>query len=620
MTRGTSRSRHRTFALSVVLILIGAIIVAGQRAGRSLGAGTPQRKPATLNDPEVVRRYQNLITPEGLAARLYFFASDLFEGRETTTRGQKLAAEYLASQYRQLGLTPRGTKKTTDPLSPSTYFQSFAVYRRTPKLSRLDVSINGDKIASSTFSSERHDDLSFFSSGALTGAAGGVVFAGYGIADDRLGYNDYTALAAKGISLSDKWVLILEDEPLLDGSTSLFPTIDHKPSSWSTQFFNKRRALLDAGRPKGMLVVSDLSLRTPGTFADRAAQASRNAQRLGPLSLTQSPSFPPTFAISSKLANQLLASSSQTIEDLQKQINQTLKPTVFALNDIVRVSATVKPYDGLTTENVLAFIEGSDPLLKDEVLIISAHYDHLGINSLLKDDQIFNGAADDGSGVVASLEMAQGFIKAKRDGFGPRRSILFINFTGEEKGLLGSGHYSVQPVVPWDKTVADINMDGVAGIDPTHPTHSKNYIYILGAEELSDELIDSATRINRTTGINLELTRNQGFSSDQYNFETQLVPYIYFSTGLTEKYHQPADEPETIAYDHFARVVQLVFATAWQVANQDARIRSTDRNRLTLVGYTCPPCPFACDTAVYPSPGECPVCGMNLVPKYRKPS
>jgi hypothetical protein len=372
------------------------------------------------------------------------------------------------------------------------------------------------------------------------------------------------------------------------------------------------------GKPKGVLVVSDLGPSTSGKFSERAAQASLSAQRLGGLSLVESTDFPPTFAVSKKLANQLLAPSSQTVDSLKKQIDETKQSTVFELDKNVNVTATIEHSAALKTENVLAFIEGRDPKLKDEVLIISAHYDHLGTNPALKGDQIYNGAADDGSGVVASLELAQWFMKAKRDGFGPRRSILFINFTGEEKGLLGSTYYSQQPLVPWERTVADINMDGVGGIDAKHPTKSKNYIYILGTQELSTELIDVAKRLNQTTGVNLELTPNQGFASDHMNFEAQLIPHLYYSTGLTENYHQPEDEPETIDYDHFAKVVRLIFATAWQVANQDTRIPAIDRSLLTLTGYTCRPCPFGCDEHVYDKPGECPVCGMGLVPKYSR--
>ena len=263
------------------------------------------------------------------------------------------------------------------------------------------------------------------------------------------------------------------------------------------------------------------------------------------------------------------------------------------------------------------YVEGSDPKLKNEVVIMSAHYDHLGLNPALKGDQIFNGAADDGSGTVACLELAQAFMMAKKDGVGPKRSLLFVNFSGEEKGLLGSGHYSLHPVVPWENTVADINMDGVASFDQAHESN-KNYIYILGTADLSRQLLDIVSRVNQQSDTNLTLVEGQRFNSDQYNFETQLIPYVYFSTGLTEHYHQISDEPGTIDYTQFARVVQLVFATAWEVANQESRPVSVPRSQLVLAGYTCPPCPFECDEAVHAKPGECPVCGMNLVPKYKR--
>jgi len=592
---------------TLLLLTFGNVVVA-QRVD--------QKNASALTDPTIVRRYQQLITAEGLASKLYFLASDFFEGRETGTRGQRLAAHYLASQYRQLGLTPKGTELASDPLSASPFFQPFTVYRRTPEQSRLEVTIDNRQVASSIFSATAHDDLSFFFNGGFANANAGVVFAGYGIADDKLGYNDYAALSAAGISITDKWVLMLEDEPLADANTSLLSTPDHKPSSWSTQFINKKAALWKAGKPKGVMVVSDATPMEIMSFAERAAQASQNAKRIGTVSLSKNADFPPTFAISSKLANQLLAPSGRSVAELKKQIDSSLKPFAFDLGNRVRVNAEVEAFAELKTENVLAFIEGADPKLKDEVVIISAHYDHLGIDPTLKGDQIFNGAADDGSGVVACLEMAQWFMKAKRDGVGPRRSILFINFSGEEKGTLGSNYYSNSPVFPWELTVAEINMDGVGGVDAKHPTQSKNYIYVIGRDDLSSELISSAKELNVSLGTNLELTEGRRFNSDQQNFEAQFVPYIYYSTGLTEKYHQVGDEPDTIDYKHFSRVVQLVFANAWRVVNQDARPRSVERNRLTLAGYICPPCSFSCDEAVHDHPGECPVCGMAYRPKY----
>lgn len=602
------------FALLFVSILLD---IAQSAATRPVALkSAPDATPTALSKPALVGRYQQTITPEALASRLYFLSSDLFEGRETATRGQKLAAQYLASQYRLMGLAPKGSAKKFEPLSPSAYLQPFTVYKRLPKETHLEVALNGNPVASSTFSSETHDDSSYFLTGNAVSASGDVVFAGYGIADDKLGYNDYAALAAKGISIDGKWVLMLADEPLAeDAQTSLLPTADHQPTKWTATFMPKRKALLAAGRPAGVLLVRYASPRMQGTFADNAALASMTAQRVGNVSLNQSP-FPPTYMISTRLANQILSSSGQTIEGLKGEINKSLKPSVFDVKGVT-VRTTVEQFKALETENVLAFIEGSDPRLKDEVVIISSHYDHLGINPTLKGDQIFNGAADDGSGVVASLEMAQAFMRAKRDGFAPRRSILFINFSAEEKGTLGSGYYAQrEPLIPLEKTVAEINMDGVGGIDAKHPTHSRNYIYIVGDANLSQEMIETNRRIKDATNINLELTDGPNFGSDHLNFQAQFIPFIYYSTGYTEHYHTPGDEANTIDYDHLARVAQLIFGTAWQIANQDARPQSVDRSRLKQLGYVCPPCPFECDEAVYAHPGECPVCGMNLVPKY----
>jgi hypothetical protein len=615
---GVSKSRLTILAIAVSALLFAFglhnIVQSATSRSVALKSSSPET-PTALSNPVLVKRYQQTIKSGSLASRLYFLASDFFEGRETTTRGQKLAAQYLASQYRLMGLAPKGTVKTVDPLSPDAYLQPFTVYRLTPKETQLEVMLNGSKVASSTFSAETHDDLSYFLRGNVVDASGGVVFAGYGITDNALGYNDYAALAAKGISIDGKWVMILSDEPVKDAQTSLLPTSGHQLSDWTTSL-SKKIAVLAAGKPAGILEVKLASPLIQGTFAENAARVSLNARRVGALSLNQSPDFPPTYAISDKLADQILASSGHKIEDLRQQINQSLKPSVFEASGVT-IKTTVQKSEPLQTENVVAFIEGSDPQLKNEVVVIGSHYDHLGLNPALKGDQIFNGAADNGSSVVTSLEMAQAFMTAQRDGYGPRRSLLFINFSGEEKGLLGSDYYAHnEPLFPLENIAAAVNMDGVGGIDLKHPTQSRNYIYVIGMDNSSQEMVETNKRIKEVTGINLDLTSGPNFQSDQKNFQMQLIPVIYYSTGLTEHYHTPGDEPKTIDYEHLARVAQLIFGTVWQVANQDARPPSVDRSKLTVAGYVCPPCAFECDDVVHEHAGSCPICGMNLVPKY----
>ncbi|HYO91927.1 MAG TPA: hypothetical protein VEQ40_09830, partial [Pyrinomonadaceae bacterium] len=207
------------FALLFLSILLD--IAQSEGVSSALRKPSSEVTPTALGKPALVQRYQQMITTEALAARLYFLASDSFEGRETTTRGQKLAAQYLASQYRLMGLQPRGSVKKIEPLSPAAYFQPFTVYKRTPKETHLEVVANGSRVASSTFSAQAHDDLSYFMTGNMVSASGDVVFAGYGIAEDELDYNDYSALAAKKISIDGKWVMILADEPVSTGAKGL---------------------------------------------------------------------------------------------------------------------------------------------------------------------------------------------------------------------------------------------------------------------------------------------------------------------------------------------------------------------------------------------------------------
>ncbi|WP_116523869.1 M28 family metallopeptidase [Seonamhaeicola aphaedonensis] len=226
------------------------------------------------------------------------------------------------------------------------------------------------------------------------------------------------------------------------------------------------------------------------------------------------------------------------------------------------------------TDNVLAFIEGSEK--PDEIVVISAHLDHLGIED---DGQINNGADDDGSGTVALMEMAQAFKLAKNDGFGPKRSILFLHFTAEELGKKGSAFYTEYPVFPLENTVANLNIDMIGRVDDLH-LENKNYIYLIGSDRLSKELHYISEKINNQYfKINLDYRYNiKGEShnyytrSDHYNFAKKDVPVIFYFNGEHDDYHRPTDTPDKIDYPLLQKRTQLVFATAWQIANQEHRV------------------------------------------------
>lgn len=225
------------------------------------------------------------------------------------------------------------------------------------------------------------------------------------------------------------------------------------------------------------------------------------------------------------------------------------------------------------SENVVAFIKGSEK--PNEVLVISAHLDHVG----MKDGKIYNGADDDGSGTVAILEIAEAFKKAVNEGKGPKRSILFLHVTGEEKGLLGSKYYVENPIFPLTNTVADLNIDMIGRIDDRHKDNP-NFVYLIGADKLSTELHELSEAMNsKYTNISLDYKYNDEkdpnrfyYRSDHYNFAKYNVPIIFYFNGTHEDYHKHTDTPDKINYDLLENRTRLVFHTAWEIANRDARL------------------------------------------------
>ncbi|MCB0389428.1 MAG: M28 family peptidase [Winogradskyella sp.] len=246
------------------------------------------------------------------------------------------------------------------------------------------------------------------------------------------------------------------------------------------------------------------------------------------------------------------------------------------INDSVYFQSIPKSYfpdDIKATENVVAYIEGIEK--PEEVLVISAHYDHLGI----EDDQIYYGADDDGSGTVALMEMAQAFKMAAKDGFGPKRSILFLHLTAEEIGLQGSRFYTENPIFQLSKTIANLNIDMIGRVDAPHENNS-NYLYLIGTDRLSKELHLLSEKVNETF-FNLDIDyrfndeddkNRYYYRSDHYNFALHNIPVIFYFNGEHEDYHQPTDTPDKINYPLLEKRTQLIFATAWQLANRENRL------------------------------------------------
>ncbi len=230
--------------------------------------------------------------------------------------------------------------------------------------------------------------------------------------------------------------------------------------------------------------------------------------------------------------------------------------------------------DPKPSENVVAFIKGSEK--PNEIVIISAHLDHVGTD---KNGNVFNGADDDGSGTVSILEIAQAFQQAVKDGNGPKRSILFLHVTGEEIGLYGSRYYTENPIFPLENTVCNLNIDMIGRIDP-EKKDNPNYIYLIGSNKLSQELQDVSTAVNnKYTKIDLDYKYDDPndpnrfyYRSDHYNFAKNNVPIIFYFNGVHEDYHKITDTPDKIEYDLMAKRAQLIFYTAWEIANREKKI------------------------------------------------
>jgi Zn-dependent M28 family amino/carboxypeptidase len=270
------------------------------------------------------------------------------------------------------------------------------------------------------------------------------------------------------------------------------------------------------------------------------------------------------------MANTILGE--KKIEKAIKKIDKKGSPFSFT-NDYPLAFTIQRIEQPVYTENVLGYIEGSD--LKEEVIVVTAHYDHIGIDG----EEVYNGADDDGSGTVALLEIAQAMSIAKSEGNGPRRSIVIMGFSGEEKGLLGSEYYSNNPVFELEQTVANLNIDMIGRIDEDHQD-DPNYVYVIGSDFLSTELHE-INQYNAANYSDLKLDYRYNstddpnrfyYRSDHYNFAKHNIPVIFYFNGTHEDYHQATDEVDKIEYDLLAKRAQLVFQDLWTLANRDKRI------------------------------------------------
>ena len=507
---------------------------------------TAQRAALPTTDEEA-RALAATITVDDLRRHLITLSDDQMEGRETGQPGQKRAADYLRSQLEALGLPAIGPD--------SSYFQRIKFSRQA--WDNISLTLDGQEL--------RHLWDFYASPGDNTSrnavTINEVTFLGYGIDSEE--YSDY-----RGNDVAGKTILIFSGEPRSrQGNFLLTGTKD--PSVWSLG--NTRKLQLAEEHGVETVFIVDPAFR-------KNVQDVRREVLDGRLRMVDQTESERTTAnaiyITPELARSILGKEYKKVVKARRRIEKSgrLKPVTVATNMQLTQRKAVSELIG---ENVLGFLEGTDSVLKNEVLVVSAHYDHLG----KRGEAIFNGADDNGSGTSTVLEVAEAFVKAKQQGLGPRRSVLFLWVSGEEKGLLGSEYYATHPVFPLAQTIADINVDMVGRVDEKHAA-DPYYIYVIGSDRLSSELHQINETVNRDfTQLELDYTYNLEsdpnryyYRSDHYNFARNGIPSIFFFNGSHADYHRDTDTVDKINFEKMVRIGQLVFYNAWQLANQDKRI------------------------------------------------
>jgi hypothetical protein len=487
-------------------------------------------------------RYSQNISAAGMSKNLHVLASDEYEGRETGKKGQKMAADYIAAQFSAAGIPP---------YRENSYFQHYPLNMIMP--APAELAVNGQAFTGNK------DYYSFPGQSEQTITTDNVLFLGYGI--DEAGYSDYTNGDVKG-----RVIMIMSGEPYAADSLSIL-TGKKAASPWTSYYKLKQEKAREKGAEAVLIVVEDIG---------KAIRENKHRLESPSMKLEQNKKEMPVIYISKKVAYAIL--KQKKLEKALKQISNTRKTFRKDVKKtlVISIRNTVQKIEA---ENVLGYVEGSD--LKDELIVITAHYDHLGMDGKI----VFNGADDDGSGTVAVIQLAETFAKAKKEGHGPRRSMLFMTVSGEEKGLLGSSYYTDHPEFPLKNTVCDLNIDMIGRVDEKHKGNP-DYIYLIGSDKLSSELNAISESANKTyTGLELDYTFNDEndrnrfyYRSDHYNFAKNGIPVIFYFNGVHADYHKETDEVEKIDFAKMEKITKLVFFTAWELANRDGRIK-VDSNK-----------------------------------------
>lgn len=474
-------------------------------------------------DPVQVK-YANTITAAELEERLTYFASDEMKGRDTGSEELKIAAQYLSDFYKKIGLAgPVNGGYQQKVDLVTSSFEDVSL-----KVGKHKLSLNEDFIftGDGQMSKKQKTDLVFL--GAVT--------------DENL-----AKVNVKG-KLAGIWAVGMRSNDLV-------------------------AKVMDAGAA-GVVIVS---MDDQANF-DRIANRYKSMAGRGRIGFEKPTEQNHTFMVSANKMAELFGVSVDKLKSAAEKNPESIKSQKATYQ-------IKKKIEDVDTSNVMAFLEGTD--LKDEIIVISSHYDHVGVSPT---GEIFNGADDDGSGTIAVTEIAEAFALAAKDGHRPRRSILFLNVTAEEKGLLGSAYYADNPIFPLENTIVNMNIDMVGRIDYEYEdAENTDFVYAIGSEMLSTDL-KKIMEYNNITYTDLIIDYRYDaeddpnrfyYRSDHYNFAKHNIPVIFFFNGVHDDYHQVTDTVDKIEFPLLEKRSKLIFHTTWDLANRDQKPRVDGTNTRT---------------------------------------
>ena len=558
MTGHTRRARSaRAAGRSLASLVLAAALIAG--------AGLALQRPAAGQPPAAA---EASITADDLRREVAFLASDAMRGRLTATPENAAAAQYIAERFERHGLRAVG------PGASFRHTVDLVVAAQEPGNTLLAQA--GGRVESAELSRD------FFPApfSAAGSAAGPVAFAGFGITAAGLAHDDYRQADVTG-----KVVLLLDHEPGEFDPQSRFAGVVRSEHGRAI------RKVLEAQRRGAVAVAIAPDVHNHArwwTIPDLASRAwPGSPPRVPPYQLAAwvDEVRIPVVRISAELAERLAGAAGRTLQELGTHAETAGGAAVLELPDVTLEVTAAVSHETTPVDNVVGLIEGTDAALRDEWIILCAHYDHEGASGT----QIFNGADDDASGVAGLLEIAEAYAVAAGAGMRPRRSILLAAWNAEEQGLLGAWGYTERPLAPLADTVAVVNMDMIgrseevpagggyrfAGLEPQTAESNRNAVNIIGST-YSDDLRAATGAANRGVRLDLRFRYDNNRSnllrrSDHWPFLFHGIPAIFVHTGLHPDYHTERDRPETLDYDKMARVVRLAYGLSWDLARGGPR-------------------------------------------------